>query len=171
MAALICKIAREEIADISIKSGSIECQQFLVLHLGYSKGYGKTSTNNYSIGCLWGPEYQDQYRYCLLKIGVNGASTMFGVAPWIIQGLCNGVNTESNYRPPLWAKMVSTIFQPPHNNERQHSINRFPKGAVSCTTMYCTALFLNHVISHLSSVSVSIFNFPNMHAMSHQSDF
>jgi len=128
-------------------------------------------TYKHSISCLCRQKCYKQYRYYLLKMSVNGVSTIFGVATWIIKGQYNGVNPELNYQPPLWAKMLCTVLQLPPKNERQRSMKSFCEGSVSCTATYCTVMFLNQVISHQSSVYIPIFNFTTMHAMSHRSDF
>jgi hypothetical protein len=137
---------------------------FCILH-------GTTLTHNHAISSVHGQKLYKWYHNNLLKINVNGESTIFGVASWIIKGQNNYSNLYSNNRPPLWAKMLSTISQPPPRCEHHWSINSLCVGLVSCTVTYYTALFLNQVISCQSSVYVSIFNFTNMHAMSHRSDF
>ena len=72
----------------------------------------------------------------------------------------------------LWAaKMLTTISQLLSKNEHQRCVNSVLGGPVNCTATYCTDLFLNQAISRQSSVYVPIFNFTNMHAMSHRSDF
>jgi len=66
--------------------------------------------------------------------------------------------------------MLSTISHTHLKNESQRSVNTFCGGSASCTTTYCIAFFLNRVISLQLSLYVPMFNFTNMHAVSHRSD-
>jgi hypothetical protein len=113
----------------------------------------------------------EQYRYYLPKMNINWASTTFGVASWIIKYVCISVNAYLNYWPPLWAKILWTILQPPSKNESQLRVNSFCGCTVSCTATCCNALFLNRVISCQLSMYVPIFIFTNMNPMSHRSAF
>jgi hypothetical protein len=58
-------------------------------------------------------------------MSVNGASTIFCPASWIIQGLCKGLHQKLHYWLPLWAQRPATISLPPPKHERQWSINDF----------------------------------------------
>jgi hypothetical protein len=104
-------------------------------------------------------------------MSINRASAIFRLALWIINWLYNSVNSLSNCWPPLHAKMLSTRLELPSKNEGQRCNNSFGGGSVSCTAMYCTASLLNRVINGQSCLYISIFNFTNMHALSHRSDF
>jgi len=104
-------------------------------------------------------------------MSVNGASTIFGLASWTIWGLQRGVNPWSTYRLPGWAKMLLTISHPPTTIERSPSIDNFCGGSVSYTAKNCIASLPNWVLRGQSFQSVLVYNFTNMHAMSHRSDF
>jgi len=56
-------------------------------------------------------------------MSVNGASTVFRLASWMINAQCNCINPESSYPPPKWAKMLLTISLTPPEKERQWSVN------------------------------------------------
>jgi hypothetical protein len=142
----------------------------LVLNLGYSKGNERMLSNHHSIGCLRGQKCCEQYRYYLQTMNVNRTSTLFGTAAWMIKSPGNCVDPFSNYRLFFWANMLSTMSQPHPKIECLRSVNSFCGGLASYTPTYCTALCINQVISHQSSLSVPIFNFTHLHAMSHRSD-
>jgi len=58
----------------------MERHQFLVLHLKQLKGYGMVLTHNQLIGFLCWQKCSVRYPYHLLKMSVNGVSTIFGLA-------------------------------------------------------------------------------------------
>jgi len=68
-------------------------------------------------------------------------------------------------------KMQVMISQPPSQNGGQQIVNIFWVGSVSCTATNRTAWFYNGVPNVQSLQFVFVFNFTNMHAMSHKSDF
>jgi len=67
--------------------------------------------------------------------------------------------------------MMVMISQPPPRYECQQRINSVCGGSGRCAATNCTAEFLNAVINGQSLLFVPVFNFTNMHAMSHRSDF
>jgi len=104
-------------------------------------------------------------------MSINGASTIFCLALKKIKGLWNSINPWSGYRPPVRAEMLVTISQPPTENESQGNINSSCEGWIFNTAKNCTELFLNTVINGKSALYVLVFNFENIHVMSHRSDF
>ena len=82
-AAFMGKNACDEIATTSQKCSSPEHHQFLVLHLGQSKGYGKALTHNQLIGDLYGQKCYWRYRICLLQLSAHQASTIL----WVLSKL------------------------------------------------------------------------------------
>jgi hypothetical protein len=68
-------------------------------------------------------------------MSVNGASTILGLASWIIKQQYSGDETKSDYRLPLWGQNASND------------------------------------IATVWSLYALVFNFTNMHAISHRSDF
>jgi len=106
-----------------LKWASVERQQFLIMHLGWSKGNGTQQTHNPPIG--------------------------------------------SHFE----ADIADTISRPPPTIEHARSINNHCGGSVHYTAMRCIAVFLNWVLHGQSFQYVCIYNFTNMHAMSHRSDF
>jgi len=105
------------------------------------------------------------------KICVNGASTIFDLASWKIQGQWYVADPQSTYRQLLLAKMQVMILRPPPTIERPRSINNSCGGLASYTAMNCIPVLLNQVLRAQSSQCVLLYNFANMHAMSHRSDF
>jgi len=95
------------------------------MDLGESKGYATASTHNHSPGRVYGHNCDRRYHYHLLKMNINGASTIFCLTSCTFKAMCIGVDPWSMYRPPLWAIMLVTISLPPPKNERQWSINDF----------------------------------------------
>jgi len=66
--------------------------------------------------------------------------------------------------------MLLTISHPPPTIECPLSVNNFCGGSVSNTAMNCIALLQNWVLRCQSFQYVLVYNFTNMHAMSHRSD-
>jgi len=116
LAAIEAKIASVDITTIAQKRASTECPQFLFLHLGYRNSIAMISSYNGMVGCLYGLQWQQRDRYHLLKMSVNGASTIFGLASWTLKTLCIGFNPYWMYRLPLWAKIFVMILLQPANN-------------------------------------------------------
>jgi hypothetical protein len=54
-------------------------------------GSAGTIRHNQTIGCLSIEQWWWQYLYYVLKMSVNRASTIFGLASWKLHGLCGGV--------------------------------------------------------------------------------
>ena len=69
------------------------------------------------------------------------------------------------------AKIPATISRPTPTIEIPWSVNNLYGGSVSYTAMKCIALFLNRVLHGQSVQYVHVYNFTNIHAMSHRSDF
>jgi len=74
------------------------------------------------------------------------------------------------HQPPLWTEQLLTILVPSAKNESQESVNNVCEGPVSYTAMNCIALWLNWILCGQSSQYVLVYNFTNMHAMSHRSE-
>jgi len=71
------KNAIDNIITTSQKRASTERQQFLVLHLGQSKGYGKAVTHNHPFGYRYGQKCYGRYCIRLLQLSAHQASTIF----------------------------------------------------------------------------------------------
>ena len=69
--------------------------------------------------CFW------RQRTYALKMSVNGASTILGLASSLIKGPCSEIDLYSHYWRPLLAKMLSTPSYLCPKNERQRSVNEF----------------------------------------------
>jgi len=74
--------------------------------------------------CFW------RQRTYALKMSVNGASTILGLASSLIKGPCGEIDLYSHYRRPLLAKMLSTPSYLCPKNERQRSVNDFRPGII-----------------------------------------
>jgi len=83
-AAFIGKYASDDITTTSQRWVPREHSQFLVLHHGHSKRSASPLTHNQFSSVLYGPKCYLWYRYHLRKMSVNGVSTIFGHASWII---------------------------------------------------------------------------------------
>jgi len=68
----------------------------------------------------------------------------------------------------LLGKMLVTISVPPLKNEYQGCFNSSCGGPVSCTATNCIPLYLNWVFNCQSFQYVFVYNFINIHAMSHR---
>jgi hypothetical protein len=58
----------------------MERQRFLALHHSKCKGCAAILSNNQTIGRLSRPKWLKQHRYYVVKMSVNGTSTIFGFA-------------------------------------------------------------------------------------------
>jgi hypothetical protein len=64
-------------------------------------GCAATLPHNHAIGGLSMLKVLEIHRYYVLKMSVNGASTIFGRTSWKILGLCGEIKLESVYRLPF----------------------------------------------------------------------
>jgi len=80
------------ITAMSYSWATTEFQRFLALHISKSKGCMATLTHHQTICRLSRQKCLRQYHYYVLKMSINGASTLFGFACWKIQGLCSNIN-------------------------------------------------------------------------------
>jgi hypothetical protein len=83
----------------------------------------------------------------------------------------NTDNPQWIYWQPLMAKMLVTISHQPPRIEHPKSVNSVCEGSERYTAINCIVLFLNRVLHSQSLQSVLVYNFTNMHEMSHRSDF
>ena len=113
------------------------------------------------------------WQWCchLLKISLNRASTILCLASWKIQGLWNSVTPQSTKWLPSSAKMLVTISRLPPTIEHQWSVNICCSCSVSYTALKCIGLFLNWVLHSQSFQYDLVYNFTNMHSMSHRSNY
>jgi len=82
-------------------------------------------TDNQSIGRLQGQKYHRQHLYYLLKMSINGASTILVFASWIIKQLCDNIELYLKFWLHIWEKIAATISLRPPENEHQRSVNDF----------------------------------------------
>jgi len=83
----------------------------------------------------------------------------------------NAAGPQSTHRRPLSAKRLGMISHPPPTIECAQSVNNSCGGSACYTAMKCIVLFQNCVLRSQSLQYVLVYNFTNMHAMSHRSDF
>jgi len=69
------------------------------------------------------------------------------------------------------AKMLVTISHPPPTIEHPQSVNSYCGGSDHYTALNCIVLLQNRVLRGQSLQSNLVYNFTNMYAMSHRSDF
>jgi len=62
----------------------MEREQLLALHVGNGKGCAATLTDDQTIGRLSRQKCLRQHRDYVLNLSVNGVSTIFDLASWII---------------------------------------------------------------------------------------
>ena len=104
-------------------------------------------------------------------MNVNGASTSFEHASWILSWHWNADNQKWTHQQTVLAKMLVTISCPPPWIEHPQSVNRFCGGLKRYTAMNCIVLYLNRVVRGQSLQSDLVYHFTNMLAMSYRSDF
>ena len=100
----------------------------------------------------------------------HGASTIFDLDSWILLGQWNAVDPQTTIRQAGLAKMLVMILRGPPIIEHPRSVNNVFVGTPSYTAMQCSVLFLNCVLRGQSLQYVLVYDFRNMHAMSHRSD-
>ena len=109
----------DNIATMSQKWASTERQRLLALHPWQCKGCASTSRHNQTIGCLSRWKCFLRHHHCTLKITINGALTISGLAIWKINGLYCFIGSYSNY----WLAYNSTILPPWLSPRNKVSIN------------------------------------------------
>jgi hypothetical protein len=102
---------------------------------------------------------------------VNGASTIFDLASWIIKRQWNIDNPQWTFWQTLLAKMLLMISCLAAPIERPHSVNCCVRGSECYPAMHCIVMIPNRVLHSQTSHSVLAYNFTNMHAMSYRSHF
>jgi len=69
---------------------------------------------------------RQQHGHCpILRMSVNGGSTLFNFESWVIQGLIGCRHPLMRYWRPLGAKTAATRSLPQPENERQRSVHDF----------------------------------------------
>jgi len=91
----------------------------------YPIGCAFTVGHNQTIGRLSIEQWWWQHFYYVLKMSVNRASTIFGLASSKLHGLCGNVTPKSCYRPLFWAKPLETTSLRAPENEHQRSVSDF----------------------------------------------
>jgi len=81
--------------------------------------------HNRSIGCLYRQNRKRHGHCAILKMSINRASTIFGVASWVIYTLIRGNDWYIMYSCPFQGKWCGISFLCHHDNERQRSIHNF----------------------------------------------
>jgi hypothetical protein len=156
------------------KRPATQRQRFEAFHLGKSLGYGTTMIHNRTIGRL---AWQICIRHNRNHISnwvsmehsrsINGVSTIFALASWIIQSEWNAHKPQWTYWQPLLGKLQVMISRLPPTIECPRCVNCFCRCSKRYTAINCIVLFLNGVLRGQSLQSVLVFNFINMHGMSY----
>jgi len=96
--AFISKTDRDALDAPSWKAASTDCQQLLVLYLRYSGWQHIADSHKQSISRLYGRKWKGQAPFPMLKMSVNGASTIVGLPLWLITARCG----QSDLYTSLW---------------------------------------------------------------------
>jgi len=91
-AAILGNNACDGIGTMAWKGASTEGEWFLALHLGTWWGCATTSINNWTIGLLFRQKCFWRHRHYGLKLNINGASTILGLASSKIKGLVKHID-------------------------------------------------------------------------------
>jgi len=106
---------------------------------------------------------------------VNRASTEHQQLLILLLGYSKGNRMQLTHNPPICSlyllKILLMILSPPPTMEHPQSINNFGGGSASITAMKCIALFPNLVLRGQFWQYILVYNFTNMHALSHRSDY
>jgi len=134
--------------------------------------------HNRTIGWLSRPKCLHQHCFNIWKSAsterqrsVTGTSTIFDLASLMLYGRWNAANPPSTHWQRSSANRPVMISCSPPTIECPRSVNNFCWSSASCKAMKHIVLFLNCVLCGQSLQYVLIYNFTNMHAMSHRSDF
>jgi hypothetical protein len=107
------------------------------MHHGKSNCWAATLCLNHTIGRLGRWKSLWQHRYYVLKMKVNRASTIFGLATSKMQGLCGDIKPLSHYQLPFKAKIVASRSPLCHTNECQQLLALHPGKCKGCTATLC----------------------------------
>jgi len=97
----------DNIASMSETWFSTERQRLLALHLAKCNGSAATLSHNRSISGLSRHTWFRRHCHRALKMSINRASTIVGLASWKIKGLCDYIDPQSNNRLPFYATMLT----------------------------------------------------------------
>jgi len=132
----------------SSKWASTECQQFLALHLEQVMFRLVSHIQLWDIGSLYWQKQQWHAPCGILKMSVNGASTIFSFASCVSYIPIGWGHPFMRYWQPLLAKTTATCSLRHPENEHQQSVNSFRacifrnQGLawnISCITVLLTA--------------------------------
>jgi hypothetical protein len=146
LAAFLGKNSCNNITIVTWKYASTERQWLLALH--YWKYYGCAATlkHNQIISCLSRQKRLRRHRNDILKMSVKWAWTTFGHASWIVWWQCGDINTQSNYRPSFWAKILSTTSSLYPTREYQQCINDLGAFNLENSRGYATRIIHNRAL-------------------------
>jgi len=107
----------------SWKWASTGRQQCLVMRPGKLHLWQSIFSHKGIFGCLYRQNRFQFPLYLIMKIRVNGASTMVGHVSWVICGATGCTLSWTDYWLPLLAKVKVKRFIPHLQNERQQTFN------------------------------------------------
>jgi len=125
----------------------MERQQLWALYHRKSQGCSATSSYNQIIGCLSRQKQLRRYRYKVLTMCINGASTTLGLVSRKILWLCGDLKSQSDYRLPFKSTTVATISLLCPKNEHHRNVNNFGP----CITENPSAVRQYYVMIRLSA--------------------
>ena len=125
LAAFIGKRDRNMVTAPFWKWASMEGQQCLALHLGWSMFWLVADIRSSDKGCLYWEKLQRHARCRILRMSVNGASTIFSLASWVIYVPIGCRHPFIKYWQPLLPKTTATCSLPHPEIQRQRRVNRF----------------------------------------------
>jgi len=77
------------------------------------------------IGCPYWERLQQHAPCCILRMSINGVSSIFSFASWVIYVLIGWRHPFIKYCLPLLARTTATCSLPHPGNERQRRVNSF----------------------------------------------
>jgi hypothetical protein len=103
----------------------MECQQFRVWPIHQSMGCIVTIIQWGSICHHYSSQSKQKTPRPIQEMNINGESMNIGIGFWTITAPCNHIDPWSQYRPPLWAKMLAMISLLPSEKVHPCCINVF----------------------------------------------
>jgi len=114
------------------KWGSKERERFSVMHPGYSKRRFVAINHIWTDGGLFRQNSAWHKCYIIMKMIINSASTIFGLAYWVFKALHRYLSSLPNYWPLSKARRQNIIWKQGFQNNRDRKLQNMLKVITGC---------------------------------------
>jgi len=101
------------------------------------------------LAAFTGKHYSNMLACRILRMSVNGASTIYGFASWVIYVLIGCRHPSIKYLQPLLAKTTATCSLAHPENERQWSVTSFSWGIFGNQGIALIFVFITELLTTL----------------------